>query len=76
MIMYSQSEGCNFFIQPYHKLWNSDVEAIEKEFLAHDPSLGEFENEIIAYDAKIDDINEIAEYIVVGSISLQTGTFR
>ena len=46
---------------------------MEREFLASDPSLGEFEGMILQYETEIDQIAEIPETIPVGAIALKSG---
>ena len=46
---------------------------MEQEFLAQDPSLGEFEMMILQYETEIDQIADISETIPVGAIALESG---
>ena len=49
---------------------------MEQEFLAEDPTLGDFESMILLYEKEIDGIAEISETIPVGAIALESGERR
>ena len=57
----------------YHHVWKLDRDSVQKELMERDPSVDEFEQHILSYKALIDQIDAEPQYLVVGSIAVNTG---
>ena len=57
----------------YHHVWKLDRETVYQELIEQSPSVDEYEQRILSYKALIDQINAEPQFLVVGSIAVNTG---